>query len=820
MKQFISIKGARVNNLKNIDLEIPRDKFIVVTGLSGSGKSSLVFDLVYAESQRRYMESLSSYARQFVGLLEKPDVDLIDGLIPAISIDQRSASNNPRSTVGTITEIYDYFRLLFAKLGVAHCHLCGDKLTKKKLDVKEKNKKNEEILCCTRCRTERLVFRPIDFSFNSGQGACFECGGLGTKMEIDPIAILNLNLNILQGAIKPWMHYNFENQNRLINEAEKLAIRHKFDFSLPLKNLSKKEINLILKGDSLFPGVLQEMNKKYQETDSSYIRQKIGQYMKIVKCPACSGRRLKPEVLSVYFEGLNIYNLSEKNFNELNIFIKNTALKFKNKTSAKMIFDSISKEILLRIDSVSRVGLSYLTVSRSATSLSGGESQRLRLAHQISSNLVGLMYVLDEPSIGLHPKDNENLIKTLKDLNVKGNSVLVIEHDSEMMLSSDYIIDVGPLAGEHGGEIVFSGELSKFKKEKKSLTAQYLFGDKKIQAPQESRKLSGKFLKIIGASENNLKNIDVEIPLESLVVISGVSGSGKSTLMIDILAKALNKKFYRAKDEPGEHKAIMGAEWIDKIIDIDQSPIGRTPRSNPATYTGMFSYIRDLFASLPDSKKAGLRARHFSFNLKGGRCEKCQGDGLLKVEMQFLPDIYTKCDECNGQRYNDAVLKIKYNNKNIFEVLEMTIEEALKFFSEEKNIKNKLEILNSIGLSYVKLGQSATTLSGGESQRIKLAYELSRPSTGKTLYILDEPTTGLHFEDVKNLLKVLNGLVDKGNTVLTIEHNLDIIKSADWVIDLGPDGGDAGGELIASGRPKDILNLKNSYTAKYLKKVL
>lgn len=819
MSNFIKIRGARVNNLKNIDIDIPRDKFVVVTGLSGSGKSSLVFDLIYAESQRRYVESLSSYARQFIGLMDKPEVDLIEGLIPAISIDQRSASNNPRSTVGTVSEIYDYLRLLFAKLGEVYCEECGAKMQLKKVNSKNSSQKESKLICL-KCNKEKLELKPIDFSFNSSQGACSFCGGLGFKTEVDPSSVLNLKLNISQGAIKPWLHYNFDNQNNLIRELQGLAGRHKFDFLLPLNKLSKREINLILNGDQFYKGVLQGLRDKYQETDSNYIRQKINQYMKMVECPICHGHRLKNDILAVKFQGLNISEISNKNIEKLKYFFKQESKKFKFSIGQKIIFDSISKEIILRADSILNVGLAYLSISRSATTLSGGESQRLRLAHQISSNLVGLLYVLDEPSIGLHPKDNESLIETLRDLNNKGNGVVVIEHDTKMMLSSDYILDIGPRAGEHGGEIIFAGTLDKFKKDKKSLTAQYLFGDKKVPTPDSYRKNNGNYLKIIGASENNLKNIDVSIPLEKLVVITGVSGSGKSTLMIDILAKALNKKFYRSKEEPGKHRAIIGSEWIDKIIDIDQSPIGRTPRSNPATYTGVFSHIRDLFASLPEASKKGLKPRHFSFNLKGGRCEKCQGDGLLKVEMQFLPDVYVKCDECSGRRYQPDVLSIKYNNKNIFEVLEMTIEEAVKFFNSEKNIRSRLEVLNSIGLGYIKLGQSATTLSGGESQRIKLAYELSRPSTGKTLYILDEPTTGLHFEDVKNLLKVLNGLVDKGNTALIIEHNLDVIKSADWIIDLGPEGGDKGGEVVACGTPKDIVKAKKSFTGKYLKDVL
>jgi len=816
MLKLIKIKGARVNNLKNIDLEIPHNKFIVVTGLSGSGKSSLVFDLIYAESQRRYVESLSSYARQFVGLMDKPEVDLIEGLIPAISIDQRSASHNPRSTVGTITEIYDYFRLLFSKLGQAHCPHCGKKLSRTKV----KDSKNSYKLSCSLGHYERPDFKPIDFSFNSSQGACPECSGLGIKMEIDSNLVLNLNLNVAQGAVKPWLHYNFENQNNLIKEVENLASRHSFDISLPLKRMSSAQVNLILNGDQLFAGVLPGLRDKYQETDSNYIRQKISQYMKEVKCPVCQGRRLTKEILDVKFQDLNIHDLSLKNIEDLKNFFKKDSKSFKLNATQNLVFKFLSQEIVSRSDNILRVGLPYLSINRSATTLSGGESQRLRLAHQISSNLVGLLYVLDEPSIGLHPRDNENLIKTLKNLNQKGNTVMVIEHDASMMLASDYILDIGPLAGEQGGEVVFSGTLEDFKKQNKSLTAKYLFNQETIPLPEKYRPSSGKFLKIIGAQENNLKNIDVHIPLENLVVISGVSGSGKSTLMIDILAKALNQKFYRSKELPGKHKAILGLEHIDKIIDIDQSPIGRTPRSNPATYTGLFTHIRDFFASLSEAKKRSLKARHFSFNLKGGRCEKCQGDGLLKVEMQFLPDVYVKCDQCQGQRYIPEVLAVRYKGKSIFDVLEMTISEALKFFSSEKIIKSKLEILNNIGLSYVKLGQSATTLSGGESQRIKLAYELSRPATGKTLYILDEPTTGLHFEDVKNLLKVLQGLVDKGNTVLVIEHNLDIIKSADWIIDLGPEGGDAGGEVVACGSPRDVIKVKKSYTGRYLKKII
>jgi excinuclease ABC subunit A len=779
----------------------------------------LVFDLIYAESQRRYVESLSSYARQFVGMMDKPDVDLVEGLIPAISIDQKSVSNNPRSTVGTITEIYDYLRLLYSRLGVPHCAHCGSKMQRAASRDGKRTKKEDQRIFCPKCGHERLPFKPIDFSFNSGQGACSTCGGLGYKLEVDPDSVLNLNLSIPQGAIKPWLHYNFDNQKKLADEMEKMFIKYKFSFNLPLKEIGKKGVSLILNGDSVFPGVIEGLNQKYQETDSNYIRQKIGQYMKMMPCPSCAGKRLNNDSLSVKFKDFNISDLSDKNIDELNVFFSQLMKEQSNKQNEDLVLSSIAKEILIRTENIKKVGLPYLSTSRSATTLSGGESQRLRLSHQISSNLVGLLYVLDEPSIGLHPKDNENLISILKKLKAKGNSIIVVEHDSKMIMSADYLLDIGPRAGEHGGELIFSGDIKKMRNCKNSLTADYLFGRKKIETPDSYRKGSDKFLKIIGANENNLKNIDISIPLEKLVAITGVSGSGKSTLIIDILAKALNRKFYRSKDNPGEHKAILGSEWIDKIIDIDQSPIGRTPRSNLATYTGIFSHIRDEFASLDDAKKKFFKPAHFSFNLNGGRCEKCQGDGLIKIEMQFLPDIYVKCDSCDGKRYKKEILDIKLKNKNIFEVLDMTVEESLKFFAYNKNLYNKLKVLDDIGLAYVRLGQSATTLSGGESQRIKLAFELSRPSTGKTLYILDEPTTGLHFDDVKNLLKVLNALVDKGNTVVVIEHNLDVIKSSDWVIDLGPDGGDEGGKLVACGTPVDIIKAKKGYTGKYLKEV-
>jgi excinuclease ABC subunit A len=818
MSDYIKIKGARVNNLKNIDVEVPLNKFVVVSGLSGSGKSSLVFDLIYAESQRRYVESLSSYARQFVGMMDKPDVDSIEGLLPAISIDQKSVSNNPRSTVGTITEIYDYFRLLYSRIGDFYCPECNSKMSKK--IIKNASKKDLQKIICPKCKYERDIFKPIDFSFNSSQGACSACGGLGYKMEIDPESVLNMNLNIAQGAVKPWMNYSFDNQQKLMHEVEVLFEKNDIDYNLPLKKMDKKNINLLLNGNRYFSGILSDLNDKYQETESNYIRQKIGQYMKTVKCPKCLGERLNQEALLVKFKGLNISELSDKNIFDLNEFFSNLLKLENDKKSPNLVLVSIAKEVVSRTENIVKVGLPYLSVSRSSVTLSGGESQRLRLSHQISSNLVGLLYVLDEPSIGLHPKDNDNLILILKKLREKGNSIIVVEHDSKMIESSDYLIDVGPRAGELGGEIVFAGDINKAKDVKNSLTYDYMSKKKEIEAPDKYRKGSGKSIKILGAKENNLKNIDVEIPLEKLITVTGVSGSGKSTLIIDILAKSLNRKFYRSKDDPGEHKSIIGAEWIDKIIDIDQAPIGRTPRSNLATYTGIFTHIRDEFSSLEAAKKARLKAAHFSFNLNGGRCEKCQGDGLVKIEMQFLPDIYVKCDACDGKRYKKKILDIKLKDKNIFEVLEMTVGEAIKFFAYNRKLYEKLKVLSDIGLSYIKLGQSATTLSGGESQRIKLAFELSRPSTGKTLYILDEPTTGLHFDDVKNLLKVLHALVDKGNTVLLIEHNLDVIKSADWLIDLGPDGGNLGGELIACGTPKDLSKIKKGHTARYLKEIL
>ncbi|MEI7452150.1 MAG: excinuclease ABC subunit UvrA [Candidatus Falkowbacteria bacterium] len=807
--EVIKIRGARVNNLKNIDIDIPRHKFVVITGLSGSGKSSLAFDTLYAEGQRRYVESLSAYARQFVGLMDKPDVDMIEGLPPAISIDQRSNMHNPRSTVGTITETYDYFRLIFAKLGTAHCPTCNKKL-----------KKDKKKLICVDCNFSMPEIRPNDFSFNSAGGACPACSGLGTKLEIDPELIINKNLTVAQGAIKPWTHYNSHNQKLLFDDVNKMSLRHNFNIDLPIKELPEKIVKLILNGDGEFAGVIDNLEKRYAESDTGYIHQKIAQYMLSVECSTCHGYRLKPEILAVKLHNRSINELSEMHIVAARDFFIDFEKNKKLTEKEKNVSEPIIKEIKNRLGCIKDVGLDYLSLNRGANTLSGGEAQRLKLATQINSALVGILYVLDEPSIGLHQKDNDKLIIALKDLQAKGNTVVVVEHDEATILAADYVIDIGPGAGEYGGNVVFAGTPDEIKNDPKSLTGAYLSGRQTISAPFEYRKGNGKSIKIIGATEHNLKNIDVEIPLGKLVAITGVSGSGKSTLMTDILANALNRKFYRAKTHPGKHKDITGLENIDKVIDIDQSPIGRTPRSNPATYTEVFTPIRDLYASQSGSKVKGFKANHFSFNTAGGRCDTCAGDGLLKIEMQFLSDIYVKCETCHGKRYKKEVLEINYKDKNIHDVLEMTVLEAITFFKEEKNILPKLKILNDVGLGYIKLGQSSTTLSGGEAQRIKLATELSRQSTGQTLYILDEPTTGLHFDDIKKLLKVLNQLTDKGNTVLVIEHNLDIIKSVDWIIDLGPDGGDKGGTIVGADTPKNIAKIKNSWTGKYLKDYL
>ncbi|MDD5031839.1 MAG: excinuclease ABC subunit UvrA [Patescibacteria group bacterium] len=963
----IKIKGARVHNLKNISLEIPRNKFVVITGLSGSGKSSLAFDTIYAEGQRRYVESLSAYARQFIGLMDKPDVDSIEGLSPAISIDQKSTSHNPRSTVGTITEIYDYLRLLFARIGVPHCPKCGRKIKQHSLDeifdqvgktylgeeiiilapivkdrkgehkniverivkagfsrvrfdgavfpleeiedmIVDKKKKHtveividrltvskdkedmarlseslekaldlanglvtiapathtspparntfvaggevksgregkeitySELFACPDCGISLPELEPRSFSFNSPHGACPDCSGLGTKLEIDPQLVINYNLTIAQGAIRPWAHNTASGQTWMMRILGTVAAKHGFDLNTPVKNLTKKQLDIVLYGSgdknynveyssdrftgemtTDFEGVIPNLERRYKQTESDYIRREIEQYMRVLVCPACGGKRLKPEMLAVKIDDQSIHDVSTKAINEAKNFFQGLERSKNLSARDKKISSQIIKEICARLDFLSNVGLDYLTLDRGAITLSGGESQRIRLATQIGSALVGVLYILDEPSIGLHQRDNDKLINTLKKLRDLGNTVIVVEHDEMTMLAADHIVDVGPGAGEHGGKIIAQGSPKEIKASASSLTGQYLAGKKSIPLPAKYRAGNGKNLTIFGATEHNLKNIDVAIPLGKFVAITGVSGSGKSTLMDDILARALNQKFYRAKAEPGQHKKIEGWQYIDKVINIDQSPIGRTPRSNPATYTGAFTPIRDLFASLPEAKIRGYKAGRFSFNVVGGRCEACGGDGMVKIEMQFLPDVYVECEVCHGERYNKEALEIYYKDKTISDVLNMTVEEGMNFFKNIPAIYQKLVTLNEVGLSYIKLGQSATTLSGGEAQRVKLATELSRRATGRTLYILDEPTTGLHFDDIKRLLQVLGQLADKGNTVLIIEHNLDVIKSVDWIIDLGPEGGEAGGEIVAAGTPREVAKFKKSYTGQYLAKII
>lgn len=941
MPKFISIRGARVNNLKNIDVEIPRDNLTVITGISGSGKSSLAFDTIYAEGQRRYVESLSSYAKQFLGLMDKPDVDQINGLSPAISIDQKTVSHNPRSTVGTVTEIYDYLRLLFARVGTPHCPKCGqeiksqtlqqimekvkkmkasimiispvirdkkgehhnvfseakkagysrvrvdgvlysmdeaedltlDKQKKHNIDIVidrldidkkideerlhdsletalelanglvivhdsglEKDLVFSEHFSCPKCDVSIDEIEPRLFSFNSPHGACPVCTGLGTKLEIDAeLVIPNKKLSIAEGAIRPWSR-TASNQTWMMRILETVAKENNFSTRTPIKDLSKKELDMVLYGTgnqnydvnapfatgkvkgffTAYEGVIPQLERRYKETESDYIRSEIERYMRIYKCPRCEGQRLKKEALGVTINDQNIASVTCLPINKSINFFKNIKLDKRGEKIATQIL----KEINARLEFLTKVGLDYLTLDRATASLSGGEAQRIRLATQIGSALTGVIYILDEPSIGLHQKDNQKLIETLQKLKNLGNSVIVVEHDEETILAADWVIDIGPGAGQAGGELVAQGTPAQIQKDKKSLTGQYLSRKKNIATPKKYRNGNNKKISIIEAEEFNLKKISIDIPLAKLVCITGVSGSGKSTLMTEILSKALAQHFYNAKDLPGKHKEIKGLENLDKVISIDQSPIGRTPRSNAATYTGVFTYIRDLFTCVPEAKMRGYDAGRFSFNVKGGRCESCQGDGVQKIEMHFLPDVYVKCDECHGQRYNKPALEIHYKGKNISDVLEMTIEEANNFFANIPAIRDKLQTLRDVGLGYLKLGQNATTLSGGEAQRIKLAAELSRRSTGKTLYILDEPTTGLHFDDVKRLLSVLNQLVDKGNTVLIIEHNLDVIKSADWIIDLGPEGGDKGGNIVAVGTPLDIVNESKSYTGQYLKKII
>ena len=920
----IAVSGARAHNLKNISLDLPRNKLIVITGLSGSGKSSLAFDTLYAEGQRRYVESLSAYARQFLGVMDKPDVDNIDGLSPAISIDQKSVTSNPRSTVGTITEIYDYTRLLFARIGKPHCPNCGkpvikqtatqitdqilkvkngkqiavlapiardkkgehknifeniskagylrarvdgvvmeleeafglnlDKYKKHNIEVVvdrlvaepkmdrarvansvetalrigeglvivasdgEKDAVFSEHFACPDCGISISEIEPRSFSFNSPHGACPVCSGLGKQQKVDPnLIISNPRLTFAEGAIK----FAQPGFGGIWDGLEDLSHHLNFSLHVPVKDIPKDVLNVILNGSHHhnFEGIIPNLERRWLETDSEWIRGEIAKFMVEHKCPSCGGKRLKKEMLSVLFQDKNIADVSAMSISECRQFFNEARLT----QSENKIAGQIIKEIQNRLGFLEDVGLIYLSLEREAATLSGGESQRIRLATQIGSRLSGVLYILDEPSIGLHSRDNAKLIKTLKGLRDLGNTVIVVEHDEETILSADWVVEIGPGAGREGGKVVFEGAPQEIKKSK-CLTGIYLAGKKR--AADESKKIAlsyedkPKYLEVLGAAEHNLKNIDVRIPLSRFVCITGVSGSGKSTLMDDILAKALAQEFYQAKASPGKHKKILGIENINKVIHIDQSPIGRTPRSNPATYTGAFTVIRDLFSQTQEARVRGYKPGRFSFNVKGGRCEACEGQGQKRIEMHFLPDVYVECEECYGTRYNKEALEVDYNGKNIAQVLDMSVSESLLFFKDIPMLKNILSTLSEVGVGYLKLGQSATTLSGGEAQRIKLATELSRRDTGSTLYILDEPTTGLHFDDVSKLLVVLRRLVNKNNTVLVIEHNLDVISAADWIIDLGPDGGDQGGRLIAEGTPEDVARNKGSYTGMFLRNVI
>ena len=970
------VRGAREHNLQNIDVEIPRDKFVVVTGISGSGKSSLAFDTIYAEGQRRYVESLSAYARQFLGQMEKPDVDQIEGLSPAISIDQKGASHNPRSSVGTVTEIYDYLRLLYARIGVPHCPECGRVIAQQTSEqivdsvmslpedtrimilapliqdrkghhqrVIEDVRKagfvrvrvngelydvNEEIeldrykmhtieavvdrlivrhgengqdpstnsgqgldrarladsietalelgdgtlivslvngadepedilfsehFACVECGISLPEIEPRSFSFNSPHGACPACQGLGTRMEIDPeLVVPNPDLSIKQGAIAPWSKSS-NSEGYYMQLLKGVAKNYGFSIDTPWKDLPAKARQIVFYGsggervtldyenrygrrrryETSYEGVIPNLKRRHTETDSDYVRSNIEEYMTTRDCPTCNGARLKPESAAVTVGGKGIVNISRMSIAEAKAWVE----QLRNGTSpaaatdghaspddAKlserdlMIADQILKEISARLGFLVNVGLDYLTLNRQASTLAGGEAQRIRLATQIGSQLMGVLYILDEPSIGLHQRDNARLIRTLLNLRDLGNTVLVVEHDEETIRSADWVVDLGPGAGEHGGKVVVSGPLDAVMKRQESLTGQYLTGARQIEVPERRRAGNGQILTLQGAAEHNLKEIDVDFPLGKFICVTGVSGSGKSTLIIEVLYKRLAQIIYGSKERPGRYKSVEGVEHLDKVIDIDQSPIGRTPRSNPATYTNVFTPIRQLFAELPESKVRGYKQGRFSFNVKGGRCEACSGDGIIKIEMHFLPDIYVPCEVCKGARYNRETLQIRYKGKNISDVLDMTVTEALDFFQNIPRIKRKLQTLYDVGLGYIRLGQPSPTLSGGEAQRVKLSKELSKVATGDTLYILDEPTTGLHFEDVKKLLNVLHRLVDAGNTVIVIEHNLDVIKSADWIIDLGPEGGEAGGRVVTAGIPEEVAAQPRSYTGQFLKKVL
>ena len=938
-RQYIRIRGANENNLKNIDVDIPRNELVVLTGLSGSGKSSLAFDTIYAEGQRRYMESLSSYARQFLGQMEKPDVESIEGLSPAISIDQKSTNHNPRSTVGTVTEIYDYFRLLYARVGIPHCPKCGREISKQTVDqmvdqimalpertkiqllapivrgrkgthaklfdrakksgyvrvrvdgsmyelsediTLDKNiKHNIEIIVdrlvvkpgiekrltdsvesvlhlaqgllivdviggepmnfsqsfsCPDCGISIEEIEPRSFSFNNPFGACPECFGLGYKMEFaEELMIPDPSLSISRGAIKVMGWQSCTDKSSFTHAIlEALCREYQFDLDTPFEQYPKKIHDILIHGtngrsvkvfykgqrgegvyDVAFEGLIKNVERRYKETGSETVKAEYETFMNITPCSACKGQRLKPGALAVTVGGRNIAEVTSLSIEKLQKFLAELEL---TKTQL-MIGGQILKEIRARIQFLMDVGLDYLTLARATATLSGGEAQRIRLATQIGSGLVGVAYILDEPSIGLHQRDNDKLLATLKHLRDLGNTLIVVEHDEDTMLAADYIVDIGPGAGEHGGEVVAVGNAQEIMKNERSITGAYLSGKIKIPVPEERRKPRG-FLKVVGAAENNLKNIDVKFPLGVMTCVTGVSGSGKSSLVNEILYKRLARDLNHARTIPGKHRRIEGLEQVDKVIDIDQSPIGRTPRSNPATYTGVFDLIRDLFAATPDAKARGYKKGRFSFNVKGGRCEACAGDGILKIEMHFLPDVYVPCEVCGGKRYNRETLEVKYKGKSIYDVLNMTVEEALEFFAHVPSIRRKMETLNDVGLSYIRLGQPSTELSGGEAQRIKLAAELSKRSTGKTVYILDEPTTGLHFADVHKLTEILRRLAADGNTVIVIEHNLDVIKTADYIIDIGPEGGDKGGTVVACGTPEEVAENEKSYTGKYIDAIL
>ncbi|EKE25246.1 MAG: hypothetical protein ACD_5C00239G0005 [uncultured bacterium] len=917
----IVIKGARVNNLKNIDVNIPRDKFVVITGLSGSGKSSLAFDTVYAEGNRRYMEGLSSFARNFLDPSVKPDVDKIENLSPPISIDQKSVSRSPRSTVGTLTEIYDYLRIMYAKIGVLHCPNCGTSmqkksnqeildeiltfshhtqvailakpkdslsgkdllkhiqqlgyarvrlngkmmavveammleegeiqtdvemvidrivLDKKKPDVErmvdsietamkmgsnsikilfdnvEERTYNQDFFC-SECGVKIKEVTPRHFSFNSPEGACDTCSGLGYTLKVnEELIIPNKNLSILEGAIQPWSKSGgkISGQSSQMLALKEIAKKYKFSMNAPVKKLTAVQLRIVLYGSENYESVIPMLEKKYLETKSDYVRTEIEKYMTAHTCMACEGKRLKKEYLAVEVQGKSIHDLVSMSIDNLKIFFEESE-KWNSSNEQKFLAKPIVREILQRLKALENVGLEYLNLGRSAQTISGGEAQRIRLAAQLNSQLMGIVYVLDEPSIGLHSRDTEKLIATIKALQDVGNSLIVVEHDESIIRAADWVIDMGPGAGEEGGVVVFEGDYKKLIASK-NLTAQYISKKKKVSEKKKYRTGNGKFIEIFGAEENNLKKVDVKIPLEKLVAICGVSGSGKSTLVKNILAKALSRHFYNTKDLPGKHQKIKGFEYVKKVISINQNPIGRTPRSNAATYTGVFSHIRDLFAATEEAKNRGYTASRFSFNMKGGRCEVCQGEGSKKIEMHLLPDMYVKCEACSGTRFSKKTLEIEYKGFNVAQILDMDVRLALRFFARHPLIAEKLKTMEDVGLGYLKLGQSATNLSGGEAQRIKLATELARKSTGSTLYILDEPTAGLHFDDIRRLLQVLNALVDKGNSVIVVEHNLDVVRDADWVLELGPDGGDLGGYLTFEGTPDQLKKDKKSWTARYL----